>query len=129
MRSDVYQIVTDRIVRLLESGTVPWHQPWKGGNQWPQNFMSRKVYRGINLFLLNVAGFVSPFWLTFRQVQSLGGSVKKGEKSFPVVFWKILEEQENGETRKIPFLRYHSVFNVAQCENLPDHCLGSAPAP
>jgi antirestriction protein ArdC/proteasome lid subunit RPN8/RPN11 len=118
MKKDVYQIVTDRIVRLLESATVPWHRPWKGGNQWPQNFVSRKVYRGINLFLLNTASYASPFWLTFKQVQSLGGRVKKGEQSFPVVFWKILKEEGDGEDRRIPFLRYHSVFNVAQCEGI-----------
>lgn len=118
MKRDVYQIVTDRIVRLLESGTVPWHKPWKGGNQWPQNFVSRKVYRGINLFLLNSAGYASPYWLTFRQVQSLGGRVKKGEQSFPVVFWKIFKEEGDDEARPIPFLRYYSVFNVAQCEGI-----------
>ena len=118
MKTDVYQIITDRIIGLLEAGTVPWRRPWKGGAQAPQNFLSRKVYRGINLFLLNAAGFASPFWLTFKQVQTLDARVKKGEKSFPVVFWKILEEQADGETRKIPFLRYHSVFNVTQCEGI-----------
>ncbi len=118
MKSDVYQVVTDRIIRLLEAGTVPWHRPWKGGHQAPQNFISRKAYRGINLFLLNATGYTCPFWLTFKQVQSLNGRVKKGEKSFPVVFWKILEDAENGETKKITFLRYHSVFNVAQCEGI-----------
>jgi antirestriction protein ArdC/proteasome lid subunit RPN8/RPN11 len=118
MKNDVYQIVTDRIIRLLESGTVPWHTPWKGGNQWPQNFVSRKVYRGINLFLLNAANYASPYWLTFKQVQQLGGRVRKGEQSFPVVFWKMLQETRDGETKHIPFLRYHSVFNVAQCEGL-----------
>ena len=113
MKSDVYQIVTDRIVRLLESGTVPWHQPWRGGNQWPQNFMSRKVYRGINLFLLNAVRYPSPFWLTFRQVQSVGGRVKKGEHAFPVVFWKVFKEEEGGEDKRIPFLRYYSVSVVS----------------
>jgi antirestriction protein ArdC len=119
MNGDVYQIVTDRIIRLLESGIVPWHQPWKSVNQWPQNFVSRKVYRGINLFLLNAAKYSSPYWLTFRQVQMLGGSVKKGERAFPVVFWKILKEERPGEEEKrISFLRYYSVFNVAQCEGI-----------
>lgn len=118
MKNDVYQIVTDRIIRLLESGDVPWHRPWKGGDQWPQNFVSRKVYRGINLFLLNAANYPSPFWLTFKQVQALGGQVKKGERSFPVVFWKVLKEEVDGETKRIPFLRYHSVFNIAQCEGI-----------
>lgn len=119
MKKDVYQIITDRIIGLLEAGTVPWRRPWKGGEQAPRNFVSRKAYRGINLFLLHAAGFSSPFWLTFRQVQSLDGHVKKGEKSFPVVFWKMFEEQEeSGEAKRIPFLRYHSVFNVAQCEGI-----------
>jgi antirestriction protein ArdC len=120
VKNDVYQVVTDRIIRLLESGTVPWHQPWKGGkNHAPQNFISRKVYRGINFFLLNAARYPSPFWLTFKQVQALDGRVKKGEHSFPVVFWKIFEEQQDGETKRIPFLRYYSVFNAAQCDGLP----------
>jgi antirestriction protein ArdC len=118
LKKDVYQVVTDRIIRLLESGTVPWHRPWKGGSEVPKNFISRKAYRGINCFLLHAAGFASPYWLTFKQVQSLDGRVKKGEQSFPVVFWKIFEEEDNGETKKVPFLRYHSVFNVAQCEGI-----------
>lgn len=117
MKSDVYQIVTDRIIQLLEAGTVPWRQPWKG--QPPQNLVSRKPYRGINVFLLNAARYASPFWLTFRQVQALGGKVKKGERSFPVVFWKVLkEEAESKEPKRIAFLRYYSVFNATQCEGI-----------
>lgn len=118
VKNDVYQVVTDRIIHLLESGTVPWQMPWKGANQWPQNLVSRKTYRGINLFLLHAARYASPFWLTFKQVQSLGGSVKKGERSFPVVFWKILKEEVEDETKRISFLRYHNVFNVWQCEGI-----------
>jgi antirestriction protein ArdC len=48
----------------------------------------------------------------------LGGSVKKGERSFPVVFWKRFKEEGNDEAKPIPFLRYYSVFNVAQCEGI-----------
>ena len=118
MKNDVYQIVTDRIVRLLESGTVPWHQSWKGSQHWPQNFLSRKVYRGINLFLLNATRHGSPFWLTFKQVQSLGGRVRKGEHSFPVVFWKVFQAEGDTDAKRIPFLRYYSVFNVTQCEGI-----------
>ena len=118
MKTDVYQIVTNRIIHLLEAGTVPWHRPWKGGSEAPRNFISRKAYRGINCFLLNAAGFVSPFWLTFKQVQALDARVKKGEKSFPVVFWKTFEVEEAGETKRHAFLRYYSVFNVAQCEGI-----------
>ena len=70
------------------------------------------------MFLLNTARYASPFWLTFKQVQSLGGHIKKGEKAFPVVFWKLLKEEADGEAKRIPFLRYHSVFNAAQCEGV-----------
>ena len=118
MKRDVYQVITERILILLEAGTVPWHRPWRGRDQAPQNFVSRKAYRGINVFILNAAGYSSPFWVTFRQIQTLGARVKKGEKSLPVVFWKIFETKEDGETKKIPFLRYHSVFNVNQCEGI-----------
>ena len=118
MKNDVYQIVTDRIISLLESGTVPWHRPWRAANQWAQNLVSRQPYRGINQFVLNAAKYPSPFWLTFRQVHLLGGSVKKGERSFPVVFWKRFKEEGNEEAKPIPFLRYYSVFNVAQCEGI-----------
>jgi len=80
--------------------------------------VSRKVYRGINLFLLNAVGYPSPFWLTFKQVQTLGGRIRKGEHAFPVVFWKIFKEEGDSEDKRIPFLRYYSVFNVAQCEGI-----------
>ena len=29
--SDVYQIVTDRIIAQLEAGVIPWQKPWHGG--------------------------------------------------------------------------------------------------
>ena len=121
MRNDVYQVVTDRIIMLLESGTIPWRRPWKGGEP-PQNFVSRKPYRGINVFLLNMTRFGSPFWLSFNQIQSIGASVRKGEHACPVVFWKLFEveaEKKEAETRKrTPLLRYYKVFNIEQCENV-----------
>jgi antirestriction protein ArdC len=86
----------------------------------PRNLITQKPYRGINPFLLMTAGYESPHWLTFRQAIQLGGSVKKGEKACPVVFWKQLQVTDNasGEPEKIPLLRLYSVFNVAQCEGL-----------
>jgi antirestriction protein ArdC len=122
MKSEVYQMVTDRIVRLLESGTVPWHKPWKAGTSLPRNLITQKPYRGINVFLLMSMCYESPHWLTFRQAIQLGGSVKKGEKSCPVVFWKqtTIEDKETHEPQKIPLLRVYHVFNVAQCDGVQD---------
>ena len=115
-----YERITERIVSLLEQGTVPWHKPWQVKTGLPRNLVTNKPYRGINPFLLMAAGYESPHWLTFRQAIQLGGSVKKGEKACPVVFWKPLQVTDEGteESKKIPLLRMYYVFNVAQCEGL-----------
>jgi len=87
----------------------------------PRNLISKKEYRGVNVFLLHAMMYESPFWLTFNQANELGGHVKKGEHACPVVFWKRLDvEDQSQPTRKkaVPFLRYYSVFNVAQCEGI-----------
>lgn len=64
--------------------------------------------------------YESPYWLTFRQAIQFGGSVRKGEKSCPVVFWKQMDvtDKESGEAQKIPLLRLYHVFNAAQCDGL-----------
>jgi antirestriction protein ArdC len=120
MSASIYQIVTDRITALLEKGVVPWQKNWSANQQPPQNLVSRKPYRGINILLLQSMGYTSPYWLTFKQAQELGGYVKQGQKGCPVVFWRWLdvENKVTGETEHIPFLRYYTVFNVAQCEGI-----------
>jgi antirestriction protein ArdC len=112
-----YDIITDRIIAQLEAGTVPWHQPWQTHGEWPTNLQSGKRYRGINVFLLHCLGYESPYFVTYRQAQKLGGHVKRGERGCPVVFWKILDADEE-EQRRCPILRYYTVFNVAQTEGL-----------
>jgi antirestriction protein ArdC len=120
MKNQAYDRITDRITALLEQGTVPWHKPWKARSELPRNFVSQKPYRGINVFLLIAMSYESPFWLTCRQANRLGGSVRKGEKACPVVFWKqtTFEDKESGEPKKKRLLRFYHVFNVAQCEGL-----------
>ena len=88
MSANGYDRITERIIALLERGTVPWHKPWKAKTGWPRNYVSKKPYRGINVFLLHAMSYESPFWLTFHQANELGGKIRKGEKSCPVVFWK-----------------------------------------
>jgi antirestriction protein ArdC len=126
MKTSVYSIITDRIVSLLEKGVVPWQKPWATAtaNLLPRNFISKKPYRGVNVFLLHAMAFESPFWVSYKQAQELGGQVRKGEKSCPVVFWKWLDVEgqtsepggQNGS--RVPMLRYYSVFNVAQCDGI-----------
>ena len=130
MKNKTYDRITDRITALLEQGTVPWHKPWTAKTGFPRNFVSQRPYRGINVFLLHAMSYESPLWLTFRQASALGGSVKKGEKACPVVFWKQLavENKQSGETDKIPMLRYYHVFNVSQCDGLKTNSAPVQPA-
>ncbi|HWB14451.1 MAG TPA: zincin-like metallopeptidase domain-containing protein [Pirellulales bacterium] len=125
--SNVYSIVTDRIVKQLEQGVIPWRRPWGGEGSEPRNACTRRAYRGVNVFMLSAAAYDSPYWLTYRQAEMWGGHVKKGEHGFPVVFWCIKEgvDKETGEARKLFILRYYTAFNVQQCEGLPSALLAT----
>lgn len=119
--SSVYEIVTAQVIQQLESGVAPWRKPWR--TLPPANLISKKPYRGINVFLLAFAGYGSQFWLTYRQAQSLGGNVRRGEHGTKIVFWKCnTRETESAdgeiEERKSAFLRYYTVFNLEQTEGL-----------
>ncbi len=132
---DIYAIVTEKIINLLESGVVPWRRPWTSTGL-PRNLVSKKPYRGVNFFLLSASKYVSPFWLTMRQANELGGHVRKGEESTVVVFWKVDDakqstedldnEETDGKTRRRFLLRYFRVFNLEQCE-LPQAVLDKLP--
>ena len=121
---NVYEIITQRILEEIDKGTLPWNKPWKSVNgEEATNLVSHKGYRGINRFLLSHMAYERPFYVTYKQAQELGGTVKKGEHGTPVIFWKKnvytktqadgTESEENGFV-----LRYYTVFNVAQCEGL-----------
>jgi antirestriction protein ArdC len=127
-RPSIYQTVTDRIVSSLKAGVIPWEKPWKSprfaGGPFPRNFFTGKLYRGINVMLLWSSDYSSPFWLTFKQAQELGGHVRKGETGTPIVFFKQLPHAEKDTTstdedERTPFVfcRY-TVFNVEQCDGL-----------
>jgi len=116
----VYEIITNIILTKLEEGTIPWQRPWNTRESMPKNLVSKKEYQGINAFILGCQHYSSPYWLTFKQCKDLGGNIRKGEQGTPVVYWNWLEIEEDGEMeRKAPFMRYYTVFNVAQCENIP----------
>lgn len=132
---DIYEIITQRMIQRIETeGILPWKQPWKNylsENGQPQNLVSRKAYRGANVWILSAMGYASPFWVTFQQAQKLGGSVKKGEKGTPVVYWFWFEKDKESQTKKkdrVPVLRYYTVFNVEQCEGITIPSLAEKPA-
>jgi antirestriction protein ArdC len=143
-RANLYQDVTDAIIRELEKGCVPWVKPWSAATAplgMPRSAASRKFYSGINVLILWDAvlkhGYAAQEWLTFRQALSLGGHVRKGEKgtvichadSFIPKAERDRARDANEEPSKVPFLKRFVVFNIEQCEGLPAHIAPQRPAP
>ena len=111
--SDTYTSITERIMELLEAGTIPWRKPW--ASQSPRNLSSGKPYQGINTMLLGAAPFHSPYWLSYQQARERGGYVRKGEKGWPITFWRFVEKDED---TRYGVLRHWTVFNCEQCEDV-----------
>ena len=121
-KQDIEQKVTDSIITALEAGTVPWTKPWNGGNE-PRSLSTGRTYRGINWLVLSAVadakGYTSPVWMTYKQAAAHGGQVRKGEKGTAIVFWKMMDRKdENGEDKRVPLLRYYTVFNAEQVDDL-----------
>lgn len=124
-RATVYDVVTDRIRTLLEAGTVPWRRPWSASAGPVQAINVRgNAYRGVNRIMLPAMHYSSPVWLSFKQAQEHGGSVRKGERSTPIVFWligdkKTIEDGEDaGEHARSFVFRYYAGFNLEQTDGV-----------
>jgi antirestriction protein ArdC len=126
--AELYQAVTDRIVADLEKGVKPWTQPWKGstaGNGKPVlpcNLATGRAYSGVNTLILWAEtmgrGYPTHQWVTFKQANDMGGRVRQGEKSVPVIFTKWIEEEKDGKVQKVPVVRWFYVFNRAQLSGI-----------
>lgn len=149
---DLYQQVTDKIIVALENGVPPWRRPWRSaqnvhGSSLPVNAVTGRAYSGINVPLLWMAaeehGYTSDRWLTFRQAKAAGGYVRRNETSALAIIYKPFEKQardgsdnllfRDGEPvmEQLAMLKQLQLFNVAQCEGLPDSVSGedAVPAP
>jgi antirestriction protein ArdC len=119
MAANVYEMVTERILNQLKEGTIPWQKPWTGSQDGAYNYVSGKAYSVLNQMILKH----EDAYLTFKQIQDLGGKLKKGSKAEIVTFWKMLpieEVNKDGEKVKkvIPFLRYYNVFWIGDTEGI-----------
>jgi antirestriction protein ArdC len=136
VQRDLYTEVSARIVAELERGAAPWVKPWSvtPGQNVPQNAVTNRPYSGCNVILLWLArnrGWSTPRFLTFKQALEAGGHVRKGEHGTKVYFVKQLQVKDDSstenETRLVPMLREYTVFNVDQCEGLPDSIRSGKP--
>jgi antirestriction protein ArdC len=128
---DTYQEVTDTVIKALEEGTVIWQSSWNDAGL-PKNITTGINYRGWNIFWLNfhtmLKGYQAPFYLTYKQAQQLGGTIKKGELGTKIVYWATIELKRDADskdeivadevkqTRLVP--KAHTVFNIAQTEGI-----------
>ena len=112
---DIYAEVTSRIIAEMEKGVIPWKKPWIASGKCVSH-ATGKPYSLLNQMLLGRPGE----YVTFNQCQQAGGRIKKGAKSQMVVFWKWIEQEdeETGEKKEVPFLRYFNVFHIDECEGL-----------
>ena len=120
MAFDIYQVVTDKIIKKMEEGNFTWVKGWSGTFDGAFNRISKKYYSLLNQMLLDHDGE----YATFKQWTSLGGKIKKGEKSEMIVFWSFIEKKEKDENgiekvvKKFPMLKYFNVFHISQVEGV-----------
>lgn len=117
---DVYEKITNIIIEKLEEGVAPWKCGFLQNQTPPKNYVSGKEYRGINALLLSLTG-KKAYYMTYLQAKELGGNVKKGAKGFPVVYYNFVEkqaEQPHEEAKKIPFLKYYTVFSIDDVDGI-----------
>lgn len=135
-KRDVHQEVTDKIINLLETGTVPWHQLFHNPQLgFAQNFCTGHQYQGINWLLLNfMVDYEAPYYLTWKQIQKLGGRVQKGSKAIRIYYADFFYKNAQGkrisvkaakqaetngqEVQKHAFLKGYSVFNITCVDNI-----------
>ena len=107
MKQDIYQKVTDKIIADLEQGELTWLKPWSAGNMDGRIIKPLRhngmAYSGINVLMLWGAamegGYLSPFWMTYRQAKEYGAHVCKGERGNLVIYANTItktEEQDDG---------------------------------
>lgn len=126
MKQSIYERITDAIVADLELGVAPWVKPWSGSaDPVPHNAATQRPYRGINHLLLGMRcyadGYRTNGWLTFRQAQERGGTVRRGEKGATVVLFKPLDQDEgsvSSVSKPRAIMRAFTVFNIDQTEGL-----------
>lgn len=127
MAFDIYTEITDRIIAELEKGIIPWEQPWTGTRDGAISYSTGTPYSLLNQMLLGKPGE----YLTFKQIQTAGGRIKKGGKARMVVFWKWIQKEKTSKDgtpvrdsnglpvcETIPFLRYYNVFHIDDCEGI-----------
>jgi len=127
---DLRQNITDTIVESLENDTAPWVQSWDGTGGYPRNGDSGRLYSGINVLLLTIAGmdYNSNEWFTRNAIKKADATWSG--KGTTVVYFQMVRRSDpkkridpkTGQIAKMmfPFMKYFRVWNRDQCVGLPE---------
>jgi antirestriction protein ArdC len=124
MSNTVYQDVTNSIIEQLEKGAIPWVKPWKADSSADKNLLTQKPYQGINRLILGLSGMVNgygvPVWASYKQWESIGGNVRKGEKGTRIVFFSKVDKENKttGDKESYSVLKAYWVFNASQIDGI-----------
>lgn len=81
--ADKFQLVADKLLVLMESGTLPWHKPWSTVPY--ANALSGHEYQGMNPLLAQVdvmsSGYTTTLFAGISQAKSKGWTIRKGSKA------------------------------------------------
>jgi Antirestriction protein len=133
-RQDIYAEITDYVIAALEKGDILWNKPWHSYGL-PRNITGETAYRGWNAFLLNFVclckQYETPYFITFLQAQKLGGTIRKGQKGYRIIYMapvpsrymsRKVRDEATGIEKEVPQMirvpKMHTVFNIAQTEGI-----------
>jgi antirestriction protein ArdC len=88
--NELIESVTAEIIRSIEQGIVngKWEKPWKSfGQGLPGNAITKNHYNGMNVLWLMLQDYRSSKWATYKQWESIGAQVRKGEKGTYGIKW------------------------------------------
>jgi antirestriction protein ArdC len=135
---DIRQVITDKIITLLERGTTKTGPRWTGSKaaSLPINAKTGEAYHGINVLLMwaemSERGYAVSRWLTYNQAAELGGQVRKGQKSVMCVYYQTVQKKDDGQDdddgESYFLVKPFWVFNVAQIDGLAADITAPAPA-
>ena len=131
--ASLYEEVTNRIIAMIEKGVAPWRKTWSTYGL-ARNYVSGRLYTGINYILMNNTGHLIPYFATFNQIKELGGTIKKGTEASIVIYFKMYYKDSDDKTltpeiakgryqkgediKVLRFIRYYNVFNVRDIEGI-----------
>ncbi len=120
--TDTYHRITNLVIELLEKGQVVWQKGW---NEFglPKNIITARSYQGFNAFFLNFATiyyqYRTPYFITYKQAMLAGGTIRRGEKGYPVIWWATVENDNSEENKKVYRVpKCHTVFNIDQTHGI-----------